>query len=976
MSDIIEKKQFIEKNDKWTVYLDGNEKTLKDISDSNFEEMFKIFKKKEKEKIYWGEEDKGIKNLIDQIKKNEKYRWSYLYYRIITVYRNKIYNSIEKLKDDVIDVEQVKKQLIKHIINDLNEIAYKTIIVDINCARKSGNLKGVTSEERLNFYCNNLLQNKEYVYNFFTYYKELNRILAIRTQYLIGYFFEIYNHTIDYQGMIEKEIFNGNSLGKIFCVKFGMGDSHNYGRSVGVITFEKGVKIIYKPRNLNIDLGFEKLVNKINQSCNQTFFKTPKVVLGDGFGWIEYIEGNRKTNSVNDVVEYNKNLGRMLCVLYTLNSSDLHSENIIAFGKWPIIVDLETIIQPIASDKSTNGIEEVEKRLFNSVRNTALLPLFVINQHNGKKIEIGGMGNLEVQEAPFKSNAIVDVKKDTIHLEKIYNKVSENKNFLLYRDKKVDAKNYSEEIQSGFREMYTWIEKNKYTYIKWIQCFFEKCSARVLFRSTWIYGNLLDLSYHPDLMSNSIDRYVFLHRVGLDKRDKSIMLKEIDMMFNGDIPIFEIDTRKRWVYDNEYALSAMEEAVRRVQALDFKDMQLQLAIIRASLCSENKRIIKYTKVEDENVDYNYVIKLLVNRVINNSIVCSEKPDDKQWVCASESENGIIDIRILDDSLYEGRAGIAFSFLCAYIATKKSEYKELAKNILDRIRLNSNEKIGAYDGSTGVLFVLCLYDKVTNEYRYVEKEREFLKYIYENIQKYDDVEVLSGCAGIYSFFKKLETLLVQSDMKKYTLKILEHCSEMIRVHYKEVKTVKKENAYLGYAHGEAGILSQYAQLKNCSKILLNNEIDFQDKLYSEKNNNWPRKIGQNNFGGVGWCHGAPGILLSREIMYRNGIKTEKLKNSIIRAWRSTLKKCMDKDYALCHGNAGNLMILKYCSYLVDGAEEEIDKLIKKFINNFVYQNLKEEGIFDELDSNGLFCGLSGIIYFIAWIQNPQEVPMIL
>ena len=60
------------------------------------------------------------------------------------------------------------------------------------------------------------------------------------------------------------------------------------------------------------------------------------------YGWVEYVE-HRSCASDEEIRRYYRRTGNFLCLVYALNGSDFHFENMIADGEHPVPIDLETI---------------------------------------------------------------------------------------------------------------------------------------------------------------------------------------------------------------------------------------------------------------------------------------------------------------------------------------------------------------------------------------------------------------------------------------------------------------------------------------------------------------------------------------------------------------------------------------------------------------------------------------------------------
>ena len=74
-------------------------------------------------------------------------------------------------------------------------------------------------------------------------------------------------------------------LGTVNRVDFDAGDSHRNGRSVAIVWFDNGVRVVYKPRPMRIDCHFQDMLRWLNDRqdfhpCSGLIFRetTPCVV--------------------------------------------------------------------------------------------------------------------------------------------------------------------------------------------------------------------------------------------------------------------------------------------------------------------------------------------------------------------------------------------------------------------------------------------------------------------------------------------------------------------------------------------------------------------------------------------------------------------------------------------------------------------------------------------------------------------------
>ncbi len=133
----------------------------------------------------------------------------------------------------------------------------------------------------------------------------------------------------------------------------------------------------------------------------------------------------------------------------------------------------------------------------------------------------------------------------------------------------------------------------------------------------------------------------------------------------------------------------------------------------------------------------------------------------------------------------------------------------------------------------------------------------------------------------------------------------------------------------------------------------------------------------------WCHGAPGIGLSRLRAFEL-LNKEEYKNDIEKAIHQTYKTTVEpgnikRSYTLCHGGGGNAILFleayrqlgesKYLEYAEKVAENGLEYIqkYKKYSSGFTKTN-------DE--DHSLFMGNAGIGYFYLQLLEPLTTPSIL
>ena len=521
---------------------------------------------------------------------------------ILRFYFKRIYMIINNSK-----IVKDKKDFLIYTMHSLSSrlfiIYCKTLVLEFHIAKKNGILNGGSSTEKANYFNIDLLSNTRYLKLIYTFYPELIRLLDINVSNFTQYLQEILEGT-ERELKNLKEIFG--SLGYLLRIDFGMGDSHNNGKSVAKLIFEKN-RLIYKPKNLKIEMAYCKFLSWINrQKIPNTYdLNAGKVYYSKNQGWMEYIE-NVPCDNEKDVYKFYVRIGQLLCILYTLRANDFHYENLISRKDYPILIDLETLIGNnfFQYNISQNLVTQAHMVINESVLKAALLPSKVVNPKNNKFIDIGGVSFAKPQKFPFSSYVVERIETDEVKIVKKFTKSSICANNPTINGNVVISNKYINQIEYGFRTMYKWIQENKKSYIKSIINIFNECEYRTILKSTNFYFQLINMSYHPDLLQNSIDRLVFLHRVALvhDTNNSiynQISFEEIQQLYAGDVPYFTSTPNSNFVYTltnnkkfrihKSTAFNSISEQINNMSKID---LSYQNFFIRASFKLSSNDILK------------------------------------------------------------------------------------------------------------------------------------------------------------------------------------------------------------------------------------------------------------------------------------------------------------------------------------------------------------------------------------------------
>ncbi|EMF0456206.1 type 2 lantipeptide synthetase LanM, partial [Enterococcus hirae] len=157
-------------------------------------------------------------------------------------------------------------------------------------------------------------------------------------------------------------------------VEFSSGDPHLSGKFPLVITGKKN-KIIYKPRSNYNDLLFGECVALFNKNNFNKQLAQIKLLNRKTYSWSEFVVSD-PCQSEEEVQDFYYKMGAIIAILFYLNASDIHLENLIASGGSPMLIDLECLFNNLDRMEALSVNDKIHEFLTNSVLNSGIVPMY------------------------------------------------------------------------------------------------------------------------------------------------------------------------------------------------------------------------------------------------------------------------------------------------------------------------------------------------------------------------------------------------------------------------------------------------------------------------------------------------------------------------------------------------------------------------------------------------------------------------
>jgi type 2 lantibiotic biosynthesis protein LanM len=899
-----------------------------------------------------------------------------------------------------------------HLIRQLVALISPVMVLELHVARHRELLGGESAEEQFASFAERI-RDPEVAEAIFKEYPVLARRLSARTAQWAATSLELVGRLCEDLAAIRETFCGGQHPGKVDQLSAGLGDRHRGGRSVVTLRFDSGLRLVYKPRSLAVDVSFQKLLEWCNRFFPEAPFRTLEIVDRETHGWVEHVTPE-ECRSAGEVARFFERQGRFLALFYVLRATDFHFENLIAAGEHPVPIDLESLFHPDLEIRAPRRSGDPgAAQLGSSVLMAGLLPQRMFQHGGSEGVDVSGLGAREGQLTPREVPVWEKTGTAEMRLTKKRMPFTSGSHTARLRGAGVDILDYLDALTAGFAAMYRALADHREALLAAGGPLgaFESCEVRVIARPTRAYGLLVQESVHPDLLRSALDRDRFFDRLWMDVEYRPYLDRlvpfEQEALRADDVPIFTTrpGSRSLWTSSGREIRDLLEkpslDLVRsRIRRLSDEDLERQCWLIRASvatLCPQREGDATLARrLEDVGAagseGWIAMAREIAKRLERTAI---RQGDDVGWLGLKHVGKHLWVLAPAELDLFDGLPGIALFFAYLGELTGEERYRHLAETILGCLRrrlAQSEEKlslIGAFEGWGGAIYLLTHLAVVWRRPDLLREARAMAERLPDLIDRDRVFDVIGGCAGCIASLLALHAAAPAEDV----LVLAVRCGDRLLAGATELEqglgwvTPIAPRPLSGFAHGAAGIAWALAELAAAAGAARFQEaaaraVAFERSLYSPQAKNWrdPRSEPSEDGAGeaasaVAWCYGAAGIGLARLRSARH-LADEQIRADVDAALETTIARGFGYDHSLNQGDLGNLELLVEA----DRRPEVGRRLPLAAVREKVIASLARTGPRCAtplgIECPGLMTGLAGIGYGLLRLAAPGEVPSVL
>ncbi len=612
-------------------------------------------------------------------------------------------------------------------------------------------------------------------------------------------------------------------LGDFSGIDPGLSDRHYDGRQVARVRFTSGRSLIYKPKSVDLDAAFQRLLQTLGGGTDVPLPAPLRILARDGYGWVEHVDHHAFTDSMA-AAQYFRQGGGLLALVYALEGRDFIMDNIIATDKGPAAIDAEAALQPLCMPGGAEHmdrpdlIRQLLKGRDYSVLDTGLIPLWMPGgkgcyDMSGLGGQTGYVSALQQEHWEATGTGSMSCTRRPVEIEPEKNRVD-----LLGAPQ--TAASHAREVDGGFTTIYQLILDRRPEILTEIASW-QKCQLRFLLRPTNTYGQILQRMLAAGSLISGLRAGMeaeLLYRPFISSPAPPpiapFLTEEVTALERWDIPCFHLPAGGS--SSAYFLMSPLGMAEDRIRRLDADDLAKQRRVIQTSLTLQPRPDLGGTGQPHDPFP---------------GLTLARQQQEPAWqmpeaslLDQAEAIAGILEqlpgaatgpSQVL---LFEGAAGPAVFFAALARVTGKECYAASASQrvedwLMDAYSREFRESVtalpvGGASGLASLPYSCWVLSRLLDRPDLLERAAELAELVsHRGMFRDTQLDLYSGAAGAAMVFAALSGATGGAAVfRDRTAWAVEHLLDsMIRVQGGEGRCwLACGERYLGYGHGAAGI----------------------------------------------------------------------------------------------------------------------------------------------------------------------------
>jgi len=705
---------------------------------------------------------------------------------------------------------------------------------------------------------------------------------------------------------IRRDILHSGSAGRVAGFEGNLSDPHNNGRSVRIISFEDGARVVYKPKDLRLDAAWHALVERLNGAQAPIELKAVRAIAQDGYGWTEFID-HAACADAEGFARFFRRAGGWLALFHCFAATDMHQENMIACGDHPVPIDLEMILQAGAEERSAEAPEDfafaaAAEIVSNSVTAVGLLPAYGRSPDN-IVFAVGGMtadwnAKTEITWDKINSDAMRPAKSN------LAAKTSPNLPHVAGRNARFG--DYVDDFVEGFAQYANFLlRRARGAGPDELFDGFAGVPVRNVIRATRFYYMLLQRLRNHKAMDDGVfwsAQADFIARLSDWQSEHNplwpLQRAERAALVALNVPHFVSPSDGHDIGDangnsvHTVLPSGLDRARARFANFDEREITWQTEVIRENTNSiprsAKPKVVQPQETAREDSAIAPTKETFIAEADRIAAELSHyairRGPSVAWIGLDWlGDSEFSQLVCLGPDLYNGICGIGV-FLAAHAAvTGNKASAELAYAGLAQLRNNLKSRnaarmaralgLGGAVGLGSIIYALAVMAKCLHDDALLADARQAAQLFTDDLIAADkQLDVVSGSAGAILSLLRLYRDTRSDDVLRVAVKCGEHLLGQPRLGPEGQRTWVGQGSgsrgLNGMSHGAAGFayaLMSLAQATGRAEFAQAAAecIAFENSSYDAERHNWPdlREAGGLSWP-CQWCHGAPGIGLAR------------------------------------------------------------------------------------------------------------------